>query len=50
MVYDPPMRRWLRRLAFVAVLALLGILVLRYTLLRSDPIPVTVFVVAPGRV
>jgi len=50
MFYHPAVRPWLRKLALIAALAVLGILVLRYTLLRSDPIPVTVFVVAPGRV
>jgi HlyD family secretion protein len=43
------MRRWLRRIGIVAILLAL-LLALRYTLLRPDPVPVTVFVVARGRV
>ena len=43
------MRRWVRRLAIAAV-ALAVFLVLRYTFFRPDPAPVTVFVVAKGRV
>jgi HlyD family secretion protein len=42
-------RRWLRRIAVVAVLVVLG-LAARYTLLRTDPVPVTVFRVARGAV
>jgi HlyD family secretion protein len=41
--------RWWRRLLILAVLVLIGVL-LRYTLLRPKPIPVTVYRVAIGRV
>src|SRR6185503_4871001 len=40
---------WRRRAVVVAVI-LAGAALLRMTLLRKDPVPVTVFKVAPGRV
>lgn len=43
------MRRWVRRIAVVAILLAL-VPILRYTVFRPEPIPVTVFVVARGRV
>ena len=42
-------RRWIRRLLILLVLVLIGV-ALRYTVFRPDPVPVTVFRVAPGRV
>ena len=44
------MQRFLRRFALLGVMAVVGILLLRFTLLRADPVPVTVYVVARGRV
>src|SRR5262245_49335136 len=41
--------RWRRRLIIAAVVVAVVVLV-RATLLRKDPVPVTVFRVAPGRV
>src|SRR5437867_6290425 len=49
MLYHRAMRRWVWRLGLVVALAGGGLL-LWYTLLRKDPVPVTVFVVARGRV
>lgn len=43
------MRRWLLRIGIVLALVLL-IIVLRLTVFRPDPVPVTVFIAARGRV
>src|SRR5437867_8566523 len=45
----PAMRRWTRRLLAVAVLAALAV-ALKLTLFRTDPVPITVFKSARGRV
>src|SRR5213594_1966537 len=44
------MQKWVVRIAVTGALILVGIIVLRYTLLRSEPVPVTVFVAGRGKV
>jgi HlyD family secretion protein len=43
------MKRWLRRILILALLVIAGV-ALRYTVFREEPVDVTVFRVAPGRV
>lgn len=49
MPYHPAMRRWLFRLGLFLALVAIGVL-LRFTVFKPDPVPVTVFIVARGRV
>jgi HlyD family secretion protein len=43
------MKRWVRRIAILVVLAGAAV-ALRFTVFRTDPVPVTIFRAAPGRV